>query len=114
MRRCGTARCERGGLRRRRGLGSARARLRTSKVPPRTRVERRVARNRHTDRFDDPNLPGETTDTITLTSVACGTDLAIVQEGIPAAIPAEFCYVGWQESLSLLAMLVEPQIPTGS
>ncbi len=71
-------------------------------------------RIRHTDRFDDPNLPGEMIVTITLTSVACGTDLAIVQEGIPAAIPAEFCYLGWQESLALLAMLVEPEIPTGS
>lgn len=69
------------------------------------------ARLVYTDRFDDPNLPGEMKVTVTLRPVACGTDLTIVQEHIPAAIPVEFCYAGWQESLSLLAMLVEPEIP---
>ena len=68
-------------------------------------------RIRYTDRFDDPNMPGEMSVTVTLRKVATGTDLSIVQEGIPAAIPVEFCYLGWQESLALLAMLVEPTIP---
>lgn len=68
----------------------------------------------HTDQFDDPNLPGEMQVTITLKAVACGTELAIVQEGIPAAIPVEFCYLGWQDSLALLAHLVEPEIPDGA
>jgi uncharacterized protein YndB with AHSA1/START domain len=68
-------------------------------------------RIRYTDRFDDPNLPGEMQVTITLAAVACGTDLQILQEGIPAQIPVEFCYLGWQESLALLAQLVEPNIP---
>ena len=67
-------------------------------------------RIRYTDKFDDPNLPGEMTATIELKKVSCGTELAIVQEGIPAAIPAEMCYLGWQESLILLAKLVEPDI----
>lgn len=66
---------------------------------------------KYTDQFDDPNMKGEILVTITLRAVACGTDLAIVQEGIPAVIPAEFCYLGWQESLALLAHLVEPEIP---
>lgn len=66
---------------------------------------------RHTDRFDDPNLPGEMTTTITLTQVSCGTELDVVQEGIPEVIPAEQCYLGWQESLSLLTLLVEADIP---
>lgn len=66
---------------------------------------------RHTDRFDDPGLPGEMQVTITLKPNLAGTDMHIVQEGIPAAIPADFCYLGWQESLALLANLVEPQIP---
>lgn len=66
---------------------------------------------RYTDRFDDPDLPGLMQVAITLRPVVCGTDLTIVQEGVPAAIPAEFCYLGWGESLSLLAMLVEPEIP---
>lgn len=65
----------------------------------------------YTDRFDDPNLPGELRVTITLRKVSCGTDLKIVQEGVPAAIPEEACYLGWQESLSQLANLVEPDIP---
>src|SRR5438067_13428803 len=65
-------------------------------------------RIRYTDKFDDPNLPGEMSVSVALRKVASGTDLTIVQEGIPAAIPAEACYLGWQESLSLLAMLVEP------
>jgi uncharacterized protein YndB with AHSA1/START domain len=65
----------------------------------------------HTDKFDDPNLPGEMQTTITLKQVFCGTDLSITQEGIPPAIPAEACYLGWQESLTLLAKLVEAEIP---
>jgi uncharacterized protein YndB with AHSA1/START domain len=69
---------------------------------------------RYTDRFDDPNLPGEMQVTVSLTPVACGTELSIVQDGIPAAIPVEFCYRGWQESLTLLAQLVEPEIPDGA
>lgn len=68
---------------------------------------------RYTDRFDDPNLPGEMNITITLRPVMGGTDLTIVQEGVPAIIPPEMCYVGWQESLSMLAQLVEPEIPDG-
>ena len=68
-------------------------------------------RIRHTDRFDDPNLPGEMQTTITLTKVSVGTELNIVQEGVPAVIPAEACYQGWQESLTLLAALVEAEIP---
>ena len=68
-------------------------------------------RIRHTDKFDDPGLPGEMNVTISLVKVACGTELSIVQEGIPAAIPVEFCYLGWQESLALLANVVEPEIP---
>jgi len=71
-------------------------------------------RIRHTDKFDDPNLPGEMQVTISLRKVACGTELSIVQEGIPAAIPVEFCYLGWQESLALLAHVVEPEIPDGA
>ena len=70
-------------------------------------------RIRYTDQFDDPNMPGEMQVTISLRSVACGTELTIVQEGVPSAIPVEFCYLGWQESLSLLAHLVEPEIPDG-
>jgi uncharacterized protein YndB with AHSA1/START domain len=65
---------------------------------------------RYTDRFDDPNLPGEMQTTITLRAVACGTDLDIVQEGLPEVIPVEMCYFGWQESLMQLAKLVEPEI----
>ena len=68
-------------------------------------------RIRYTDRFDDPNLPGEMQTRITLKQVSVGTDLNIVQEGVPAAIPAEACYLGWQESLKLLAQLVEAEIP---
>ena len=71
-------------------------------------------RIRYTDQFDDPNLPGQMQVTITLRPVACGTDLTIVQEGVPAMIPVEFCYLGWQESMSLLAHLVEPEIPDGA
>jgi len=66
---------------------------------------------RYTDKFDDPNLPGEMTVTVRLTKVSCGTDLHIVQEGIPEVIPAEMCYLGWQESLEKLKKLVEPEIP---
>jgi uncharacterized protein YndB with AHSA1/START domain len=68
-------------------------------------------RIRHTDVFDDPNLPGEMQTTISLKSVFCGTELSIVQEGIPEAIPPEACYLGWQDSLRLLAQLVEAEIP---
>ena len=68
-------------------------------------------RIRHTDRFDDPNLPGEMITTITMKRVMVGTELNVVQEGIPEAIPAEMCHLGWQESLVLLAQLVEPEIP---
>jgi uncharacterized protein YndB with AHSA1/START domain len=66
---------------------------------------------RYSDKFDDPNLPGEMVTTVTLTPVMCGVDVSIVQEGIPAAIPVEMCYLGWQESLTQLATLVEPVIP---
>jgi len=65
---------------------------------------------RYTDKFDDPNLPGEIQTTITLKKVSCGTEVNIVQEGIPPAIPAEACYLGWQESLTLLAKLVEAEL----
>jgi uncharacterized protein YndB with AHSA1/START domain len=65
----------------------------------------------HTDRFDDPNLPGEMCVAVSLKKVSCGTELSVVQEGIPAAIPTEMCYLGWQESLLLLAQLVEAEIP---
>lgn len=66
---------------------------------------------RYTDRFDDPNLPGVLQVTVTLTPVLCGTELIVVQDGIPNAIPVEMCYLGWQESLEQLAALVEPDIP---
>jgi len=68
-------------------------------------------RIRNTDRFDDPNLPGEMITTVTLKAVSVGTELNVVQEGIPEAIPLEACYVGWQESLVLLGKLVEAEIP---
>jgi uncharacterized protein YndB with AHSA1/START domain len=68
-------------------------------------------RIRHTDAFDDPNLPGTMQTTISLKKVFCGTELNIVQEGIPDVIPAEACCLGWQESLTLLAQLVEAEIP---
>lgn len=64
----------------------------------------------HTDAFDDPNLPGEMRTTIVLRPVVCGTELSVLQEGIPAMIPTEMCYLGWQESLVLLAQLVEAEI----
>jgi len=67
-------------------------------------------RLRYTDKFDDPNLPGEMMTTIDLKEVICGTELSIVQERIPAMIPTEMCYLGWQESLKQLARLVEPEI----
>ena len=78
-----------------------------TELTPHTRI-------RYTDRFDDPNLPGEMQVTVTLRDVSCGTDLEIVQAGVPAVIPPEACYTGWQESLSQLALLVEPQIPDGA
>ncbi|MEO6973164.1 MAG: SRPBCC family protein [Rhodoferax sp.] len=65
----------------------------------------------YTDKFDDPNLPGEIRVTVTLKPVSCGTELHIVQEGLPEVIPLEMCYLGWQESLAQLANLVEPDIP---
>ena len=68
-------------------------------------------RLRYTDKFDDPNLPGEMTVTVSLKAVSCGTELNVVQEGVPEVIPAEACYLGWGESLDLLKMLVEPEIP---
>ena len=68
-------------------------------------------RIRYTDKFDDPNMPGEMEVTITLTKVACGTDLNIVQAGVPDIIPPEMCYLGWQQSLNLLALLVEADTP---
>jgi len=71
-------------------------------------------RIRYTDKFDDPNLPGEMQTTVTLRAVSIGTDLEIVQEGIPEMIPAEMCYLGWHESLQLLTLLVEPEIPDGA
>ena len=68
-------------------------------------------RIRYTDEFDDPNLPGAMQATITFTKVSCGTELNITQDGVPDVIPAEACYLGWQESLALLAKLVEAEIP---
>lgn len=70
-------------------------------------------RIRHTDQFDDPNLQGEMAVSIDLKAVSCGTELRVVQDGIPPAIPVELCYLGWQESLEVLARLVEPDIPDG-
>ena len=66
---------------------------------------------RYTDKFDDPNLPGEMTVTVTLKQVSCGTEVNVEQSGVPAVIPAEMCYLGWQESLAQLAHLAEPDIP---
>ena len=71
-------------------------------------------RIRYSDRFDDPNMPGEMMTTVVLTPVSVGTELHVTQEGIPAMIPAEACYLGWQESLTLLTQLVEPEIPDGA
>jgi uncharacterized protein YndB with AHSA1/START domain len=68
-------------------------------------------RLRYTDAFDDPNLPGQMQTTVALKKVSVGTEINITQEGVPDAIPAEACYLGWQESLTLLAQLVEPEIP---
>jgi uncharacterized protein YndB with AHSA1/START domain len=68
-------------------------------------------RIRYSDRFDDPNLPGEMITTVTLKAVSCGTELQITQEGVPDVIPAEQCYLGWQDSLDQLTRLVEPNIP---
>ncbi len=66
---------------------------------------------RYSDQFDDPNLPGRMLNTISLRQVSCGTELTIMQEGVPEAIPVEMCYLGWQDSLAQLAKLVEPEIP---
>ena len=71
-------------------------------------------RIRHTDKFDDPNLPGEMRVTIEFKQVSCGTEVNITQEEVPDVIPAEACYLGWQESLAQLAQLVEPEIPDGA
>ncbi len=68
-------------------------------------------RIRYTDKFEDPNLPGEMHTTISLRAVSCGTELNVRQDGLPAVIPTEMCYLGWQESLTQLAKLVEPEIP---
>lgn len=68
-------------------------------------------RIRYSDKFDNPNMPGEMETTVSLVQVTCGTEVSIVQEGIPEAIPVEMCYLGWQESLAQLATLVEPEIP---
>ena len=65
----------------------------------------------YTDKFDNPNLPGEITTSVSLKKVSCGTELKVIQEGIPSAIPTEMCYLGWQESLEKLIKLVEPEIP---
>jgi len=86
----------------------------TGKTTPFGGMYRELVPNEHlryTDNFDDPNLPGEMRVTVSLKRVSVGTDLAIVQEGIPAVIPLEVCYLGWQESLANLARLVEPEIP---
>lgn len=66
---------------------------------------------RYTDKFDDPNLPGEMVTSIWLNKVSCGTELKVLQEGIPSVIPTEMCYLGWQESIDKLTKLVEPEIP---
>jgi uncharacterized protein YndB with AHSA1/START domain len=66
---------------------------------------------RYTNRFDDPGMPGEMVTTLTFKLVSCGTELSVIQEGIPEAIPVEMCYLGWQQSLVQLATLVEPEIP---
>ena len=71
-------------------------------------------RLRYTDKFDDPNLPGEMQTTITIKAVPVGVELNVVQEGLPDAIPLEACYLGWQDSLQLLTQLVEPEIPDGA
>ena len=68
-------------------------------------------RIRYTDRFDDPNLPGEMQVTVSIAQVSCGSALTIVQEGIPEVVPLEMCHLGWQESLAQLAHLIEPEIP---
>ncbi|MHB1117255.1 SRPBCC family protein [Sideroxydans sp.] len=65
----------------------------------------------YSDKFDDPNLPGDMKTTVTFLPVSCGTEIVILQEGVPEAIPLEMCYLGWQESLAQLANLVEPEIP---
>lgn len=68
---------------------------------------------KYTDKFDNPNLPGEMITSIWLKKVSCGTEIKVVQEGIPSVIPTEMCYLGWQESLEKLIKLVEPEIPDG-
>jgi hypothetical protein len=68
---------------------------------------------RYVDKFDDPKMPGEMQITVSFRKVICGAELKVMQEGIPDAIPAEMCYLGWQQSLNMLAQLVEPDIPDG-
>jgi uncharacterized protein YndB with AHSA1/START domain len=80
---------------------------RYTELAPHTRI-------RYTDRFDDPGMPGDIQVTVALRAVSCGTELEIVQDGLPAAIPVDLCYLGWQESLRQLAHLVEPVIPDGA
>ena len=85
-----------------------------SRIFPPARAILEIVENerlRYTDKFDDPNLPGEMETTVEIKPVSVGTELNIVQTGIPEMIPAEACYLGWQESLKLLAMLVEAEIP---
>ena len=81
-----------------------------SAISPRARAILPGERLRYTDKFDDPNLPGEIQVTVALKPVSCGTELNIVQEGLPDAIPVEACYLGWQDSLGNLASLVEPEV----
>jgi uncharacterized protein YndB with AHSA1/START domain len=71
-------------------------------------------RLQYIDQFDDPNMPGEMKVTVTFKAVVCGTELRVTQEGIPDAIPPEMCYLGWQQSLNLMAQVVEPEIPDGA
>ena len=84
------------------------ANTKRAKVSHRRSAKKRI---RYTDKFDDPSLPGEIQTTVSLKTVSCGTEVNIVQEGIPDAIPAEACYLGWQESLALLAQFIEAEIP---
>ncbi len=72
-----------------------------------------LAKLKYVDKFDDPKIPGEMHITITFRKVTCGTELSIIQEGIPDMIPVEMCYLGWQQSLNMLTQLVEPEIPDG-
>ena len=88
-----------------------RCRSQTSLRATATRLAENILNSFSTNVFDDPNLPGEMQTTVSLKEVFCGTEVTVVQEGVPSAIPAEACYLGWQESLILLAKLVEAEIP---